>query len=77
MILSVFSNAFYEDQNNFLSSGLEIIWKQIKEREASQLNFSEIFFFLVLLILMPFVLFVVFALIYAKATISYKLLSIF
>ena len=76
MILSVFSNAFYEDQNNFLSSGLEIIWKQIKEREASQLNFSEVFF-LVLLILMPFVLFVVFALIYAKATISNKLLSIF
>ena len=76
MILSVFSNAFYEDQNNFLSSGLEIIWKQIKEREASQLNFSEVFF-LVLLILLPFVLFVVFALIYAKATISYKLLSIF
>ena len=76
MILSVFSNAFYEDQNNFLSSGLEIIWKQIKEREASQLNFSEVFF-LVLLILLPFVLFVVFALIYAKATISNKLLSIF
>ena len=76
MILSVFSNAFYEDQNNFLSSGLEIIWKQIKEREASQINFSEVFF-LVLLILLPFVLFVVFALIYAKATISYKLLSIF